>query len=97
MLQVRNARHLNLNRNRHLLFNILRGVSRPLRDDVDVVVGNIRVCFDGQVMEGDRSPGKEQYGKCQDQETASQRKVDERTNHCASSVASSWRTFDTTC
>src|SRR5260370_9595646 len=97
MVQVRDSWHLNLSRNCHLLFDMFRGVSRPLGDDVDIVVGDIRIRLNREVVERDRSPGKEQKGNCQNNEAVAQREVDEFADHCPSNVDSSWRTLETSC
>ena len=40
-----------LDRNRDLLLDLLGGSAGPLRDDADVVVGDVRIGFDRQVVE----------------------------------------------
>ncbi len=50
MLHVGNARHDNFQRDRDLLLNLFGGAAGPLSDDGDVIVGNVRVGFDGEVM-----------------------------------------------
>ena len=47
---------LNLNGHADLLFDLLGGAARPLGDDLHPVVGDIRVGFDGQFMEGEATP-----------------------------------------
>src|SRR5579862_6049300 len=96
MLQVRNARLLNFSRDSHLLLNVFSRMPRPLGNDVDVVVRDVRVGFNRKVVEGHDAPGKEQYRATEHKESIVQRKIDDPSNHCASGVASNWRTFETT-
>jgi hypothetical protein len=51
MLQVRDAVHHDLDRNRDLLLDFFRGAPRPLGDHLHVVVGNVRIGLNRQVME----------------------------------------------
>src|SRR3984885_5258331 len=97
MLEVRDAGHLNFGRNRYLLFDVLSRMPRPLSNDVDVVVGDIRICFDWKIVKRNDAPREEQNSPTQYEKTIIQRKVDDPPNHCPSRVASSWRTFETTC
>ena len=60
MLHVRDAGHLDLDGDGDLLLNLFGGASGPLRDDLDVVVGDVGVGFDGQVVERDDAPGEEE-------------------------------------
>jgi hypothetical protein len=46
--------------NRHLLLDLLGGDARPLRDDLDVVVGHVGISFDRQLMERNSAPDKQQ-------------------------------------
>src|ERR1700691_3718662 len=93
----RNTVHYSLERNRDLLFNLLCGNAGPLRDHIDIVVRYVRIGFDGKPVKGDDSPGKQQDRTRQNEKAVLQREIYKPSNHCASSVASSWRTFETTC
>ncbi len=46
VIEVWDSVHYDLDRNRNLLLHLFRGPSGPLRDDLDVVVRNVRVGFD---------------------------------------------------
>ena len=50
MLHVRDAGERDLKRHGDLLLDLLGGAARPLRDDGDVVVGDVGIGFDGQVV-----------------------------------------------
>ena len=97
MLEMRDTRHLDFGRDRDLLLNVFRGMPRPLRDDVDVVVRDIGIGFDWKVVERNDAPREKQNRPAKNEKAIVQRKVDDPPNHCASSVASNWRTFETTC
>jgi hypothetical protein len=53
------AIQFHLERNRDLLFDLFGSVTRPLRDDLRVGVGDVGICFDGQGMERDDAPDEE--------------------------------------
>ena len=53
-----NAVHDGFQRDGDLLLDLLGRDARPLRDDVDVIVGHIGIGFDGKAMEGDNAPGE---------------------------------------
>ncbi len=50
MNDARNAIHRDFKRNRDLLLNLLRRNSRPLRDDLDIVVRHVGISFDRKLM-----------------------------------------------
>ena len=81
ILQMRNARHHDLDRNRDLLLHFLGRPARPLRDDGDVVVGDIGVRLDRQVVERDGAPDQQQDGHRQDHEPVVEREIDKTANH----------------
>src|SRR5690348_14359083 len=83
MRQVRYPIHLNLDRNGYLLFDLFRCPTRPLRDDVDVVVGHIRISFHGQAAKRDGPPDEQKNGNCQDDEAIVQSEIDETAQHRA--------------
>ena len=85
---MRHSRHLNLDRDRDLLFDLLGGASRPLRNDRDIVVGDIGIGFDGKIVERDRSPAGQQDGNGQHDKFVIQRKIYEGPNHSLSCFVS---------
>src|ERR1700683_1288674 len=78
---VRDAVHHNFERNRDLLLDLLCEDSRPLRDDLNVVIRNVRICFDGKLMERNRAPAKQQQRGGEDKKAVLQGKIDKFTNH----------------
>ena len=78
---VRNAAHHDLERNRHLLFDLLRRNSRPLRNHFNVVVRHIGISFNGKVAERSNTPGKKHQSQSQHQQTVAQSEVDDSANH----------------
>ena len=50
MNHVRDAVHCDFERDRNLLLDLFGGDARPLRDDFDIVVGYVWICFDGELM-----------------------------------------------
>ncbi len=97
MGHVRDAGHLDFNRRRNLLLDLFGGAARPLRDDLDIVVGDVRVSLHWKIVEGDDAPAEEHDRKTEDQPTVVQRKIDETSNHYWSAVFCSASTFETTC
>ena len=85
MRHVGDARHLDLDGDGDLLLDFFGGAAGPLGDDLDVVVGDVGIGFDGQVVEGDGAPGEEDDGRAEDEPAIVQRKIDEATNHLPSS------------
>ena len=81
MGEVRNAGHLDLDRHRDLALDLLGAAARPLGDDLDVVVGDVGIGFDGQVAERDDAPGGEHHHSAQNQPAIFQREIDECANH----------------
>src|SRR6476660_9493408 len=74
------ARHLHFDWNRHLLFHFLAGPAWPLRDDLHIVIRNVRVGFDRKILERDSAPTN-QYGRQhQDQELIAERIIDKCAN-----------------
>src|ERR1700729_268211 len=97
MCHVRYAGHLDLDRRGDLLLDFFGRAARPLRDYLDVVVGNVWIGFDGKIMEGHDSPAEEHHGKAEDEPAVVQRKIDETANHYWSAAFWSANTFATTC
>ena len=88
MLHVRNARHDNFQRNRHLLLNLFGRAAGPLGDDGDVIIGYIRIGFDGQIVERNGAPNEQQNGPCGDEKTIVESEVYESANHVLSEFGS---------
>jgi len=82
MGHVGDAGDRDFERDGDLLLDLFGGAARPLRDDVDVVVGDVGVGLDGEVMKGDGSPAEQQHGGDQDDEAVVERPVDELCDHC---------------
>ena len=70
MFEVRDPVHHDLDRNGDLLFHLFGGPPGPLRDDLDVVVRDVRVRFDREIVKRDRSPDKEQKSERDNQKAA---------------------------
>ena len=81
MLQMRQPVHHDLNGYRDLLLDFFSCAPRPLRDDLDVIVGYVRVGFDRQIVKRDRAPNQQQDRRRQDQESVIERVVNESANH----------------
>jgi len=58
---VGDARHAVFEGNGHLLFDVFGGTAGPLGDDVDVVIGDVGIGFDGEIVEGDCAPTEQQH------------------------------------
>ena len=76
MGDVRHAVHHDLQRNRDLLLHLLGGDSRPLRDDLHVVVRDVGIRFDGKLVERNRAPDKQQQRRSEHQKAVVQREID---------------------
>src|ERR1017187_2028767 len=81
MREMRNAGHLYFNRYSDLALNLLRAAARPLGDDLNVVVGHVGICLDGQIAERDDAPGGEHNDAPKDKPAIGKREVDECANH----------------
>ena len=53
---MRQASHLHLERDADLLLYFFGSAARPLRDDLDIVVGNVGVSLDRKVLKSDSAP-----------------------------------------
>ena len=73
MHDVGNAVHHDFERNGDLLLDLFGGNSRPLRDDLHVVIRHVRIGFDGKLVEGNRAPAKQQNGPGQNQRSGCSR------------------------
>src|ERR1700693_3378988 len=65
MHHVRDAIHDDFERNRDLLLDLLRGNSRPLRNDFNVVICYVGIGLNGKVMESDDARCEKQQRKTQ--------------------------------
>ena len=81
MLQVGNARHLNLDRDGDLLLDLFCGAPRPLGNDLHVVVGNVGIGLDRKIVEGDNAPGKEQDSRTHHEPAIVESEIDEAADH----------------
>src|SRR5882724_9300594 len=97
MSHVRNARHLYLNRCCDLLFDLFCGASRPLCDNSDVVVGDVRVRLYRQIVKGHNAPTEEDDCRTEYKPTITESKVNQAAKHYWSTVFCSVRAFETTC
>ena len=81
MHHVRDAVHDDFQRNRDLLFDLFRGNSRPLRDDLHVVVGHVGIGLDGKPLERNDARREQQQCQSQDEEAVVQSKINDSANH----------------
>ena len=81
MLQMRNPVHHDLDWNGYLLFHFLGGPAGPLGDDLNVVIGYIRISFDRQIVKRNGAPDQQQQGCGEHQKASIEGVVDERPNH----------------
>src|SRR5580700_8564964 len=81
MSQMRQPVHLDLDGNGDLLFYFFRSASRPLRDDLYVVVGYVRIGFDGQIVKGNGAPNEQKQRHNQHDEPVVYSKIDDLPNH----------------
>ncbi len=75
------AVHHDFKRDGDLLLDLFRGDSRPLRDDFDVVVRNVRIGFHRKLVKRYRSPAKQQKGRSEDEKAVVQGKIYKPANH----------------
>ena len=78
---MRDAVHYDFERDGNLLLDLLGGDAGPLSDNLDVVIGDIRVGFDREVMEGNRAGNEQQEGRRENQKTVVECEVDEPADH----------------
>ena len=64
---MRNAVHHDFERDRDLLLDLFRGNSRPLRDNVDIVIRDIGISFYREIMKGNPAPDEQQQTQRQNQ------------------------------
>ena len=81
MHHMRDAVHHDFQRNRDLLFDLLRRDSGPLRNDLDINVAYVSKCLNRKVAERHNAPRKKYQGKGQHQQTVVESKINEPANH----------------
>src|SRR5215813_6951143 len=98
MRDMWNAVHCNFERNGDLLLDLFCSDSGPLRDDFNVVVGNIRISLDRQRVESYHSRAQKKQSQRYDKKSLIECKVYNPANHCPYFSTVSWRTsaFPTT-
>src|SRR5579863_1276936 len=94
---MRNSVRDNFERYGDLLLDLFCRASRPLRDDLDVVVRHIRIGLDGQIVKGNGAPDKQQGGEGQNQQPVAKGEIDNSSNHacfyCSDSALSARASF----
>ncbi len=96
MCQMRNAGHLNFHRHRHLALDLLGAAPRPLGNDLDVIVGDVRIGLDRQVAEADHAPRSQQHHGAEHHPAIFESEIDKSTHHWFPAVSSS-SALPTTC
>src|ERR1700686_3377351 len=97
MCHVHHTVHRPSQGHRHLRIDLFRENSRPLRDDVYIIVRNVRIRFHRVLMKRNCSPAQQQKRRCKDQKAVIQRKINQLANHYCSTVFSSTSALETTC
>src|SRR5271167_322587 len=64
-----------------LLFDFFRRVSGPLRDDLGVGIGDVRVGLDRQIVKRNNARDKQDERQAQHQDSVVQSEIDEKANH----------------
>ena len=81
ILQVRNPVHHDFDGDGDLLLHLFGRAAGPLRDHCDVVVGDVGIRLDGQIVEGNAAPDREQNGDRENDETITESEIDECPDH----------------
>ncbi len=81
MHSMGNAVHHDFKWNRNLLFDLLRRDPRPLRDDLDVVVGYVRISLNGKTAERNDSPAEQDECNRQHHPAVVESKINDPANH----------------
>ena len=81
MRKVGQPIHLQLKGNGNLALHLLGGAARPLGNDIDVIVGNVRIGLNREPVKRDDSPDEQQDAETQDQELLAQGEIDKVANH----------------
>ena len=80
MNDVGNTIHCEFNGDRDLLFNFLGGVARPLGDDLNPSVGNIRIGFNREISECHGAADDQGNAQAENQNPVSQGKANDFSN-----------------
>src|SRR5579859_5742965 len=96
MQQVRDSIHLDLDWNGDLLLNFFSRATGPLRDYLHPGIRDIGIGFDGQAMERNDSPYEQNKRNTHHDKAVLQGEVDERVDHCCSTVFWNSRALATT-
>ena len=88
MGEAGDAAHLDFNGDGDLALDFFGGAAGPLGDDLDVVVGDVWVCLNGEATEGDDTPDGEGEDAAEDEPAAFEREVDEGTDHWVTALSS---------
>jgi len=80
MLEMWKTVHDRFNEDRDLLLDLLRRPTGPLRDDVDVVVGDVWIGLDWQGVKRDDAPHEQEQSQRDDEKTVIQGEIDEATD-----------------
>jgi hypothetical protein len=67
--EVGNAVEFDFQRHGDLLLDFFSGVTGPLRDDLDVGVGDVGIGFDGEIVKRDDAPNEQQDCETQDEDS----------------------------
>jgi hypothetical protein len=78
---VRQAVHHDFDRYGDLLLDLFGGAARPLRNDLNVVVGDVRVRFDGKTLERYDAPRKQQDGERHHQQSVIEGEINQAADH----------------
>src|SRR5581483_4783078 len=97
MREVGNPGHLDFDRYCNLALDLFGTAAGPLRDDLNVIVGYVRIGLDGQVFERDNTPCREHKHATENQPAIFEREINECSNHYWFPAASSKRACVTTC
>ena len=81
MHDMRDAVHFDFKWNRNLLFDLFRGNSRPLRNDFNLVVGDVGIGLDGEIAKRDNASGEKYQREGQHQQAVVESKVNDAANH----------------
>ena len=78
-------------RNRDLLFHLFGGAARPLRDHLDVIVGDVGIRLHRQIVERNRAPDEQQDGQRRHQKPVVEGEIDESAEASGNSIYSRGR------
>src|ERR1700691_2252111 len=78
---MRDAVHDDFQWNRHLLFDLFSRNPWPLRNDFNIVVGDVGIGLNGKVAERDDARSEKYQRESQHQQAIVESKIDDSTNH----------------